>query len=185
MVLKWVIKCLIRIRFFLTSKASASESILNSLEEYKSLGDQVSSQAGRQPFRVPEMRGVDEDMRDWSFYMILEHNVIVNRFMQITVENLAKNQIPKLLSRIDTKRDVMPSSDPGSDQLAAFTKSIEKYLSAVDGLGGLRHTIRFRHPVFGMLNAHGWHCMMALHLDIHLPQAKYVVQSVSSGHESN
>ena len=31
------------------------------------------------------MRGVDEDMRRWSFFMILEHNAIVNRSITASV----------------------------------------------------------------------------------------------------
>ena len=175
-----LLKALVRVRFLTTSRAKASDQIRQVLKEYLLLGDTLTEEQGRRPFRVPAMRGVDEDMRDWSYYMILEHNVIVNRFMKLTVESLARNKIPQALSRVDTKKDVMPSGNPGPEQLQAFSESVESYLSMVDQLGTLRGTPRFRHPIFGMLNAHGWHCMLGLHLEVHLPQASCVVEGVSS-----
>lgn len=175
--LKLIIKAVVRLRFFCTRKANASAAIRKALQHYQNLGRQIDEQGrGRQSFRVPLMRGVDEDMREWSFYMILEHNVIVNRFMKITVESLAQHKIPKALQRVDTKKDVMPSANPGPEQMQLFTDSVERYLARIENLDGLRSTPRFRHPIFGMLNAHGWHCMMALHLQIHLPQANCVVE---------
>jgi hypothetical protein len=65
--LRLSIKLLIRIRFFLTSRNRASYQITRAFEEYQLLGNEISSVLGREAFRVPHMRGVDEDMRDWSF----------------------------------------------------------------------------------------------------------------------
>ena len=75
------------------------------------------------------------------------------------------------------KTDVMPGPDPGEEQVAAFRGSVEAHLAAVEQLGKLRGTRKKRHPVFGMLDAHGWHCMFALHLQVHLKQAEVVSQT--------
>ena len=176
--LRICIKALIRIRFFLTSRDRACDQITRAFEEYQLLGNEISSTQGRQPFRVPTMRGVDEDMRDWSFFMILEHNIIVNSVMEKIVESLASHTIPEDLPVKDSKKDVMPSHDSGPEQMTAFCQSVQQYLQNTKKLESLRGTPRYRHPVFGMLNAHGWHCMMALHLEIHLPQAKCVLEGL-------
>ena len=178
--LKACIKGLIRTRFFFTSRKKATLTIQRSLEQYQQLGDELGSVLGRKPSRVPKLLGVDEDMRDWSFFMILEHNVIVNRLMTLIVKSLAHNEIPQNLPVKDSKKDVMPSADPGPEQMTAFCQSVEAYLVSLETLGKLRGTPRYHHPVFGMLNAHGWHCMMALHLEIHIPQAKCVLEELKS-----
>jgi hypothetical protein len=118
--------------------------------------------------------GVDEDMRDWSFFMILEHNTIVNRSVAGVVRSLALGEDLPASARIDPKRDVMPSADPGAEQVEAFRDSVESHLATVARLPGLRRTSRLPHPVFGDLDAHGWHCMFGLHLEIHLKQAETV-----------
>lgn len=178
--LRLSIKLLIRIRFFLTSRNRARYQITRAFEEYQLLGNEISSVLGREAFRVPHMRGVDEYMRDWSFFMILEHNVIVNTMMETIVESLAFHNIPKDLPVKDIKKDVMPSDNPGQEQMTAFCQSVQQYLRNTKKLKSLRGTPRYRHPIFGMLNAHGWHCMMALHLEIHLPQAKCVFEGLKA-----
>jgi len=118
-------------------------------------------------------------MRSWSLFMILEHNVIVNRSITAIVRALALGEPPDGGGLIDPKRDVMPSADPGPEQIAAFRESVERRLEVVSGLPELRGTLTKQHPVFGMLDAHGWHCMFGLHLQIHLWQAEVVIRVMS------
>ena len=172
------IKCLVRFRFLITSKKKTSDRIRSILQEYRDIGELMTKEQGEECTQVPKMRGVDEDMRAWSFYMILEHNVIVNRTMSMIVESLARNEEPKNLPVKDPKKDVMPSGSPGPEQLKAFCQSVEDHLKLVSGLSGLRGTFKTPHPIFGMLNAHGWHCMFCLHLELHLSQAKRVLDWV-------
>ena len=122
------------------------------------------------------MIGVDEEMRDWSFFMILEHNVIVNRSISAIVAGLARGEKSLDSGVVDPKRDVMPSADPGPDQIRAFQASVEAHLDSVARLPRLRSTPTHRHPIFGQLTAHGWHCMFGLHLDIHHKQAETVAR---------
>ena len=55
------------------------------------------------------MSGVDEDMRRWSFFMILEHNAIVNRSITASVVQLANGESLTGQATIDVKKGVMPS----------------------------------------------------------------------------
>ena len=176
-----LIRTAVRTRFRLTSRSQASDQIRRSLTQYLSLAQAVAPEAGRRPVRVPPMLGVDEDMRDWSLFMILEHNVIVNCSITAIVESLAKGEKPAAIGVDDPKRDVMPSQDPGEEQIQAFQSSVETHLEVVSRLPRLRSTPTGRHPVFGQLNAHGWHCMFGLHLDIHRSQAKAVCNTINHG----
>lgn len=176
-----LIRTAVRTRFRLTSRKQASDQIRKLLAGYLSLVQSIDPEAGRLPVRVPPMLGVDEDMRDWSLFMILEHNVIVNRSITAIVESLARGEKPPAIDVNDPKRDVMPSQDPGEEQIQAFQSSVETHLEVVSRLPRLRSAATIRHPIFGQLNAHGWHCMLGLHLDIHRNQAKAVCNTINQG----
>mgnify|MGYP002630667864 CR=1 FL=1 len=178
--MSFLIKGLIRLRFLLTSKEKAYDRIHSVLSVYKDLIIRLNGDEGRRCYRVPAMRGVDEDMREWSIYMILEHNVIVNRTMTAIVDSLARNEEPLNLPVKDSKKDVMPSGNPGPEQIEAFVASVEDHLRVVKQLKRLRGTLRKRHPIFGMLDAHGWHCMFCLHLEVHLPQIESVLDGLKN-----
>jgi len=100
----------------------------------------------------------------------------VNRSITVIVESLAGGAEPGGLGAINPKTDVMPSVDPGEEQIDAFRGSVTAHLETVPLLLNLRGNRTKRHPVFGQLDAHGWHCMFGLHLDIHLKQAEAVMR---------
>ena len=59
-------------------------------------------------------------------------------------------------------------------QVEAFRQSVHDHLATVTELPALKGTARTEHPVFGLFDAHQWHCMFAFHLHIHLRQAAAV-----------
>lgn len=126
------------------------------------------------------MPGVDEDMRRWSFFMILEHNAIVNRAITATVAQLAQGEAPSGAAMIDPKKDVMPSVESGESQVESFADSVRQHLHTVKNLGNLRGTNTAPHPVFGAFDAHQWNCMFVVHLGLHLRQAEYVAVKARS-----
>jgi hypothetical protein len=134
----------------------------------------LRSEEAARPVRVPPMRGVDEDMREWSLFMILEHNTIVNREMSRAVQCLARGEVCEC--RIDPKRDVMPSHNAGPEQIEPFRVSVESHLRMVAELPRLRNTRKYPHIIVGPLDAHGWHCLLGLHLYLHRKQAETVVE---------
>lgn len=71
-----IIKPLVQIKFNLTSRSRASDQIRKVADQYLDLAQKVDETSGAEGVRVPKMIGVDEDMRNWSFYMLLEHNEI-------------------------------------------------------------------------------------------------------------
>ena len=176
-----LIKHAVRTRFLLTGRNRASDQIRQLLEQYLALARTIESDAGRRSVRVPPMLGVDEDMRNWSLFMILEHNIIVNRSISAVVQSLARGEKPSGTRDFDPKRDVMPSADPGEEQIQAFRASVETHLENVSRLPRLRSTPTSHHPIFGQLNAHGWHCMFGLHLDLHRKQAEAVIRAINQG----
>jgi hypothetical protein len=173
-----LIKAAIRTRFWLTPRDRASDQIRRSLQRYLALGQSLSPADGRRPIRVPAMLGVDEDMRDWSFFMILAHNTIVNRSITAIIRSLAHGERPSGPGAIDAKKEVMPSAHAGEEQIQELRASVDAHLDTTASLFGLRRTATCRHPIFGELTAHGWHCMFGLHLEIHLRQAQSVCRLI-------
>lgn len=170
-----IIKAVVRTRFLLTSRAQASLIIRNKADGYLKLTERVKPDLGRTSVMVPAMIGVDPEMRDWSFFQILEHNVIVNRSIAATVEALALGREPSGAALINPKTDVLPKGISGPEQVEAFRSSVEDYLSRVTTLPKLRGTAETTHPIFGSFDAHKWHCMFGFHLGLHLKQAEKVL----------
>jgi len=166
--------------FLTTGRDKASGRIRRFRDRYLELARRVEPEAGRKPVKVPWMPGVDPDMRDWSFFMILDHNAIVNRSITSIVESLARGEEPTGAGAIDPKKDVMPSPEAGEEAVIGFKQSVERHLEIVSGLGRLRGTRRKRHTMFGEFDAHRWHCMFGFHLMVHYRQAEQVAGSVTS-----
>lgn len=173
-----VLKPLVRAGFTLTPRKRANRKIRQYLTVYNDLALSLSDRAGQVPVRVPVMPGVDADMREWSFFMVLEHHAIVNRFITGIVDALSRGERPA--TGIDPKTDVMPSDSPGREQWAAFNNSVAGHLNRVARIPNLRGTPLYPHPLFGWFTAHQWHCMFAFHLRIHLDQARYVAKKAES-----
>ena len=173
-----LIKTAVKARFLVWSRAGASRQIEREMEQYLGLARGLGEARSASPVRVPPMLGVDEDMRDWSIYMILEHNTIVNRSITRVVTALTIGEQPT--DRIDPKKDVMPSAEPGPEQVASFQASVHEHLQTVKEGPRLRFTVKSRHPIFGPMDAHGWHCMFAFHLRLHRKQAEAVAVALEA-----
>jgi len=165
--------------FTFSSEQKVKKQALQSLDDYLELANSISEDLGTIPVKVPKMKGVDEDMREWSFYMLLEHHTIVNNSISAIIHQLALDQELHDLALIDPKKDVMPSSDASSKQIELFEDSIKKHFYHISELpNSLRGTKKSNHPVFGEFDAHMWNCMFAFHLKVHYDQAKYIIDKV-------
>lgn len=168
-----ILKAIVRARFALTSHASANARTEKLLREYLRLAQGLDERSGSEPVTAPTMLGVDEDMRGWSFFMILRHNTIVNNTISANIRRLALGE-PAPTKKFDVKKDVMPELHCGIEQIAIFKASILSHLESMKPLGELRGTATTNHPLFGPFDAHQWNCMFAFHLKVHLKQAAWV-----------
>ena len=177
---KLFIKAVVRSLFIMTSRNRALNQAKRFLNDYLELADGLSREVGMLSVAVPPMRGVDEDMRDWSFYMILEHNAIVNRSISATIQQLVHGEALSGAAAIDIKKDVMPSRSAAEEQLEELKNSVNEHVGVVANLGKLRGTKTAPHPIFGDFDAHKWNCMFSFHLSLHYKQAEYVVRAALS-----
>ena len=172
----FLIKHIVRTLFVFTSRKRAIIQAKGLLEKYKRLAEELNPEDGQLIIEVPPMRGVDEDMRRWSFYMILEHNAIVNKSISAIIGHLAHGEPLNDAATIDPKKDVMPSESAGTEQLNAFIESVNAHVKTAKDFNRLRGTKTMPHMVFGDFDAHQWNCMFSFHLGLHYKQAAYVVR---------
>lgn len=162
---------LVRAQFLLTSRSRADRNVFEERDLTLDIGRKLGTEDGAIKKEVPSMLGVDEDMRSWSYFEILEHNVIVNRRITEAMDFCAgKAAAPD--PDFDIKRDVMPSPEAGPEQFVAFEHSVADHIRAVSAIDVLRGTRRLDHPIFGPLDAHRWHCLFGFHLKLHRRQAE-------------
>ena len=174
------IKKIVRTLFVFTSRQRAITQAEGFLEKYTRLAEQLSPEAGQRSVEVPPMRGVDEDMRRWSFYMILEHNTIVNKSISVIVRQLVHGEPLGVAAAIDPKKDVMPCESAGEEQLRPFRNSVTSHIAIVRKLDRLRGTKKTPHMIFGDFDAHMWNCMFSFHLLLHYKQAEHVFRIVKA-----
>jgi hypothetical protein len=175
-----LIKTAIRTLFTFTSCGKALKKSEDYLRQYSEIAERTLKEAGQLCVEVPPMRGVDEDMRRWSYFMILEHNAIVNRSITAIVVQLAGGEALSGPATINPKKDVMPSSVADESQIKVFSDSVSRHIEAVKNLKHLRGTATSPHPIFGEFDAHKWNCMFAFHLGLHLRQAEHVVRKAQA-----
>lgn len=173
MVGEWILRTAVRGWMSCTGRESASRRILRETERTLACLDAVPPEDAARPLRVPAMPGVDEDMREWSLGMLIEHNTIVNREIRGIVEALGKGE--RVERTLDPKTGVLPREGVGAEARTPFEDSVREYLATVQPLHGLRRTARYDHVLFGPFTAHHWHCMFGFHLMLHRRQAEAVV----------
>jgi hypothetical protein len=171
-----IIKILVRSQFLMTSRNHACKKAVKIVQSYEKLAEDLDHMRGTHRVVVPSILGVDEDMRNWSFYMILEHNSIVNRTITAIVKQLVRGETQHGAATINPKTDVMPSISADEKQLQIFQRSVNKHLQVIRELGTLRGSKTAPHPIFGAFDAHKWNCMLPFHLQLHYKQAALVVR---------
>lgn len=171
---------LLRILFALTKRDQASAQIHKLCDRYLALALMMDNDGGSSSVRVSWLLpGIDQDMRNWSFFKLLEHNTIVNRSITSVIKSLVRKEEFHGAGAIDMKKDVMPSESPGSEQTEFFRISVAEHIKTVSKFQNLRNSPKKDHPLFGTFTAHQWHCMFGFHLFIHYLQAKYIVNKIT------
>lgn len=129
-----------------------------------------------QQLLIPRVIGIEDSSRYWSVIMTLEHLCMTNRDMLTAIKALTENIVPR--GEIDIAL-YKPSTDGGIEVLDEYRELSDEYFQTIDRLissrGNLRTNARYRHPWFGTLNAHQWHCLAAVHQRIHRRQAQKII----------
>ncbi len=163
----------IRVKLKRTSRDKATAQIRKEVEKTLAAAATLGEELSAKPCHVPKMPGVDEEMRDWSIYQLIEHNTIVNRIFADVIEAIAQEK--EYVSDIDPKHDVLPSELPGPEVIEPFQQSVADYFKTLGNFPMLKNVGKWEHPVFGDFDARMTHAMCGFHLFLHRRQAERIV----------
>lgn len=122
---------------------------------------------------IQRVTGLEDNSRNWSAAMVLQHLVIVDTGISEILSALSEDYAFEREVRI---ADVKPTSDAGQEQLGHLEHALMAYLGQVATIKNLHTVRRHAHPWFGPLNGHGWHTLAALHTMIHRRQLDAIVR---------
>lgn len=168
----------VRLKFATTSKDAATAQIREEAQRSIDLATSVTPEKASHSVKVPAMRGIDPEMREWSLLQILEHNLIVNQHITQTIHTLLQGSVPDP-DEFDPKTDVLPTDIPDLSVIEDFSKSIEDHLALIDLQANLKSSLAADHPIFGPFDPHRWHCMFGFHLQLHRKQMEAVAKKLT------
>lgn len=129
-----------------------------------------------QPVLIDRVVGIEDSSRYWSACMLLDHLRIVNEIIAVIITSLAAGRaFPQPISTADVK----PSPLAGVDLPVRFESGVVHYLAAVSPALRHRTGVTHAHPWFGQLDAHGWHCLAAIHHTLHRRQLAAIRRGLS------
>lgn len=120
---------------------------------------------------IARARGMEDSSRNWSVLMTLDHLRIVHREMARIIGDLTHDRMPSGSASTAT---VKPGMEVTSVVISEYEESCDALLATVAAASSLKTKLRFGHPWFGPLDAHGWHALAAGHLGIHRVQIERI-----------
>jgi hypothetical protein len=140
------------------------------------LADEDESYDVFQILIIPRVIGIEDSSRNWSVLMVLEHLFLTNKDMLEIIKALVDGVVPR--GEVDVAM-YKPEPNIGYDVLNRYRDLNNEYEESIERLlqsrGNLNTAARYRHPWFGRLDAHQWHCLAAIHQRIHRRQMQKLV----------
>jgi hypothetical protein len=126
---------------------------------------------------IPRIWGLEDSSRNWSIAMTLAHLNIVNPAIMRIIECLRRGEVYPHQVLI---AEVKPPLDATGAELQKLKEIMNRFLGCAAAWGetnkGSKGT--HAHPWFGPLDAHGWHCLAAIHQSIHRRQIQAILQGI-------
>lgn len=137
------------------------------------LSQGLSADRLQTPVLIARIAGIEDSSRFWSPGMVLEHLIIVGTKMMRAIVELSNGVVPA--ERADVAA-VKPKGAYGPGAVGVFQSFLAQYADTMNREVRDRNSpATFRHPWFGELNAHQWHCIAALHQGIHRKQMQKIL----------
>ena len=124
---------------------------------------------------IPRLRGIEDSSRDWSVAMTVEHlNIVGNAFLEIIQELRAGRVPPAVASTASVKPR---GATPPAEVRAAFVRMLADAVSVGRLPAPTQEELRakYRHPWFGPIDAHAWHCLNGIHQRLHRTQIESIL----------
>ncbi len=156
-------------------------SDLTVTEHFRSQGSEILALAmllppneGHRRTIIDRVMGIEDHSRDWSVYMTLDHLRQVNDRIRGIVMGLCDGRSDPPAADVT---QVIPNEKAGPDVIDLFSDSVNAYVKQAGARKELPKTEKHPHPWFGALDAHGWHCVAAVHMAIHHRQIESILHA--------
>ncbi|HYE33767.1 MAG TPA: DinB family protein [Methylomirabilota bacterium] len=146
-------------------------------ERIATLAQSLPLELAQRQVVIPRVMGIEDSSRNWSVLMTVGHLNITTAFIQAIVERLRNEEAIDREVRI---QDVKPSVEQSETTVKLFRRICGRYVKSVAALGKLNSKTTHTHPWFGPLNAHGWHCLAAIHHTIHRRQIEAIIRELKA-----
>ncbi len=120
---------------------------------------------------IARPRGLEDSSRYWSILMTLDHLRIVHHAFIGVLESLVNEQVPP-----GSASTAAVKPDPGvtMEVLQSYEKSCDSLLATIGSIRNFKTRVRYPHPWFGPMDAHGWLALCGGHLRIHRVQIERI-----------
>ena len=126
---------------------------------------------------VAPIIGLEDDERHWSAAMVVEHVVLVGEAIGRTLVFLSRDQQPP----VPFAREAMkPRGAKGVEVMSGLRQLGRDYPRLVQEELGEGRTSTHRHPLFGELDLHRWHCLSVSHLRVHRRQLHEIRRRITA-----
>jgi hypothetical protein len=148
-------------------------------EKLIALARPLPSDLSQKRVLIKPLWGIEGSSRSWSAEMVLEHLIEVSTRTAIRIVELSHGEKPAI--EADTA-GVEPTGDQGFIVLEDFIAFLDDYTQTLsEDVGDRRSKLTHPHPWFGLLTAHRWACLSAVHLTVHRWQMERIVAGLQSG----
>jgi hypothetical protein len=127
---------------------------------------------------VAPLSGLEDDERHWSASMVVEHVVLVGEAIGRTLVFLSRGQQPPVAFSREATR---PRGAKGVEIMMPLRELGREYPHLVRTELGTERALSHRHPLFGELDLHRWHCLSVSHLRVHRRQLHEIRRRITAG----
>lgn len=164
---RWIFE----VKRFVSSRDSINVKFNRERECIRQLIESCDRNELAQRVLIARAIGMEDSSRNWSVLMTLDHLRIVHLEMARVIGDLTHNRIPS--GTASTAR-VKPSPQVTAVVIPEYEQSCQALLATVAAATRLKTQLRYAHPWFGPMDAHGWHALAAGHLGIHRVQLERI-----------
>jgi DinB superfamily len=159
-----------------TTRGQAAKLFAREREVVVRLASRCDPESGSRPVLIDRLRGMEDNSRFWSVFMVIDHLRIVNGGISEVIRLLGRGQTPERQLRI---ADVKPSPQANQEVTGEFEQVCVLFERRAAALPDLRTAHRYAHPWFGLLDAAGWHFLAGFHMQLHRRQIEQILRHLS------
>lgn len=169
--LPWIELQIARLLFAIRCQRGDRASFLKTFREeqkrIRSLADAFPIDERGRRILIARAVGLEDSSRHYSVWMVLDHLRNVNNACVDIITRLSQgSEMSGAASTAAVKPD--PFADVSVE--SRYEASCCDVIDTLQSGGDLRTRLRFSHPWFGPLDAHGWASMVSMHMGIHRNQ---------------